>query len=132
MTDICFLRCIIIPILSAIPARLLGQAIGKPIGNVGRHAIAWLFMFFAVGSTYLAMAFWDRPKQFASDLQQGLSVPAIFLGGIFATTIEVLFVLKGTVFSLEPTIELTDEIESGMTIASNEPNDDNPYAPPLT
>lgn len=130
MTEICFLRCFIIPILSAIPARFVGQAVGKPIGNVARHAIAWLFMFLAVGSTYLAMSFWDRPNQFASDLLQGLSVSAIFLGVIFATSIEILFVLMRAAIPFDRTTELTDDIESSATIASIEPNDGNPYSPP--
>jgi len=48
---------------------IIGAAIGKPIGKVASHAIAWLFMFLAVASTHLALSFWDRPNQFASDLQ---------------------------------------------------------------
>jgi len=128
--DICFLRCFIIPILSAIPVRFIGAAIGKPIGKVASHAIAWLFMFLAVASTHLALSFWDRPNQFACDLQQGLSVSAIFLGIIFATPIEGLFALLHTVFPVGRMSKVKDDLELQTAIASTEPPDDNPYSPP--
>ena len=126
MTEICYLRCFIIPILSAIPVRFIGQAFGKPVGKVASHAISWLFMFLAVASTHLAMSFLDRPNQFTSDVQQGLSVSAIFLGVIFATPIEFLFALMHAMFPVGRIVEVKDDSESQLAVALIDPAYSNP------
>ena len=55
-------------------------------------------MFFAGGAGYLAVAYLDRPSQFFSDFQQGLSVSAIFVGLWVATPIEFAFWLATKVY----------------------------------
>jgi hypothetical protein len=129
MSKACWV-CFIVPLIASLMAWYPGYSIGKRIGMISAHAIAWLSMFSAVAVAHLIFGYIDRPATFSRDLHEGLPLSAMTLGMMFATPITMLFALAVMIYPKHQESKLTadealPDVREIQTVDST-----NPYSPP--
>ena len=129
MSKACWV-CLIVPLFASLAAWYPGYSIGKRIGTVASHAIAWQSMFSAVAIAHLIFGYIDRPATFSRDLHEGLSLSAMFLGMMFATPITMLFALAVMIYPKHQESELTADISFPDMREIQNADSKNPYSPP--
>ena len=129
MSKACWV-CFIVPLLASLTAWYPGYWMGKRIGTIAAHAIAWLSMFSAVAVAHLIFGYIDRPAAFSRDLHEGLSLSAMFLGIMFATPITILFALVVMIYPRHWESELTADKALPDRREIQNVDSENPYSPP--